>query len=488
MSEDSPLFSLALSASFTALAIATRYAGIAILFTGIILILMKRSLKINYTLRYTALYCSVSLIPVGIWMVRNWLSSGTFRQFPSYHSSLIDYLKHFSNSFISLTLSLDLGIDWFIYLLVTITCLIIWRITQRRKNPKTKSNSALSTLDSQSYGLTFRLFGLFSLISIVILIFASPNLGEAYQLPDRHLLSIYVSVIIMALVLLDLLLHRLAGSRRLLKLILACFISTGILGSISLSVRFTIDRARALATNTQPELFEIYGYSKDMELFSYLRNNPVDGQIYTNGSYLLYRFTDLSLEGIIQEDRGLNFCLGWVQELSRLSEPSYIVYLSTKYIGLTDHPTDLERSFNYCDIPKLESHPNIRDYLERIVKTPEGIFYRITRPIGLPGPANFNVKYGPANTLVYTKEECAYADMELYFFLHIVPVDISDLPSHRIILEFDNLDFHFHDHGIIRDSKCIATIELPNYDISKIRTGQKTESGGRLWETELPHR
>lgn len=492
-SEDSPPFSLVLSAGFTALAIVTRYVGVEILFTGIILVLMKRGLKINYKLIYTALYGSISLIPLGIWMIRNWFfssseefsSAGAFSQFDSYQSSLIDYLKHFGNLFVSSTLPLYSWVDWFIYIFVTVTCLIIWRITQRRKDPKDKSDLAnFSTPDSQGYGLSFRLFGLFSLISIVTLILAISKLSEAYQLPDRHLLAIYVSVIIMALVLLDLLLHRLARKQTTVYLILVCFISTGILVNISLSVRLNLDRTGALATNIQPELFEIYGYSKDMELFSYLRNNPIDGQVYTNGSYLLYRFTDLSLEGLIKENRGLDSCLRWIQELSRLSEP-YIVYLATEYIDLTDHPTDLERSFNYCNIPKIESDPNITGYLERTVETPEGTVYQVTRPPGLPGPANFDVKYGPVNTLVYTKEECTHDDTELHFFLHIIPVDVNALPAD---VRFDNLDFHFDDHGIVRNSNCIATIELPHYDISKIRTGQKTDSGGKLWETELPSR
>ena len=483
-SEDSPLLPLALSAGFTALVIATRYAGMAVLIAGITLIILKRNLKISYKLKCAAIYSGISLAIWGVWMIKNWLSSGSFIQTNRYQSSLLDYLNHFSNLFVSRTLSLDPGVDWFIYLFLTVTCLILWRIAQIKRASKTKMDLIFFTSDSHNYGLSFRLFGLFSLIYIVILILASPGLDEAYQLSDRHLLPVYVSVLIMALVLLDLLLHRLVRRQTAVELILVCLILTGIFGSISLSVRLNVDRTRALATNTQPELFEIFGYSKDMELFSYLRNSPINGQIYTNGSYLLYWFTDLSLEGTIQDDRGLNFCLGWIQELSRLSEP-YIVYLSTEYIDLTDHPTELEGAFNYCNIPEIEFNPNIQGYLERIAETPEGTVYRVTRPPGLPGPANFDVRYGPANTLTYTKEECTHDDTELSFFLHIIPVDVSALPADA---RFDNMDFSFDDHGIIRNNNCTATIELPHYDISKIRTGQKTYSGGKLWETELPSR
>ena len=472
-SEDSPR-SLALSAGFTALAIATRYAGVAILFTGIILILLKRSIKISRRLKYTALYGGISLTPLGIWMIRDSLSQGFFGEFDNYQpqSSLMDYLKHFSNLFVSTTLPLDSWVDWFIYLFVTVTCLIIWRVTQKRKSPKTKTDLIISTRDSQSYGLSFRLFGLFALLSTVILILAISNLNEAYQLKsDRHLLAIYVSVIIMAMVLLDLLLHHLARKQTTIYFILVCLISTGILVSISLSVRLNIDRARALATNTQPEIFEISGYSRDMELFSYLRSNPVDGQIYSNGIRLLYRFTDLHLKNVIPDARvGLNSCIGWIQGLSGLPGSSYIVYL---------------KSINSCNIPEIESNPNVQGYLERIVETPEGTVYRATRPPGLPGPANFDVQYGQGNTLIYTKEGCTRADIEPYFFLHVIPVDSNVISTDSA---FDNLDFHFDDHGTMRNSKCIATIELPHYDISKITTGQKTRFAARLWGTELPSR
>ncbi len=481
--EDSPRFALALSAGFTALAIITRYAGIAVLLTGIIMILVGRNFKIRHKLKYAAFYSSISLFPFGVWMIRNQLTMGTFwGRSTNYQSSLLDYIESFGNLFISDILVLRPGSDWFIYLICTVVCLIIWGTIQKR----TELNQTQVPSDSSKYGLHLSLFGLFALISIWVLLFSASSIGDADSFSERLLIPIYVPVIIVALVLLDLLLRRLARKWTASGLVLVCLISTGILGSISLSLRLNIDvTAQALESNAKPEIFETYGYSHDMEILEYLRNNPVEGQAYSNANHLLFWFTDASLGGYINSDNGHGSCLSWVRRLARLPEPSYIVYFTIPYRPELYSKGWFNISFNFCDIQELESNPSMQNYLERIAETPEGIVYQVTAPLG-PQP-DFNVQIN-ADTLIYTKEQCTSADTEPNFFLHIVPVDMNTLPSHRLQSEFDNLDFGFDDYGKIFNGKCTITVELPHYNISKIRTGQFTDSEGELWETELSTR
>lgn len=85
------------------------------------------------------------------------------------------------------------------------------------------------------------------------------------------------------------------------------------------------------------------------------------------------------------------------------------------------------------------------------------------------------------NILTYVKESCQKEDLRAPFFLHVVPVDIEDLPEPRKEYRFDNLDFFFHDYGVLHEGKCVAVRELPDYLISKIFTGQYID-GVRLWE------
>ena len=87
--------------------------------------------------------------------------------------------------------------------------------------------------------------------------------------------------------------------------------------------------------------------------------------------------------------------------------------------------------------------------------------------------------------LIFAKEPCMRADIEAAFFLHVIPVDNTSLPSYRQEHRFDNLDFRFSDFGTVFDDKCIAFVPLPAYDMSRIRTGQHT-SEKSLWQVEFP--
>ena len=92
------------------------------------------------------------------------------------------------------------------------------------------------------------------------------------------------------------------------------------------------------------------------------------------------------------------------------------------------------------------------------------------------------------NRLIYTREECVAADLSALFFLHLIPVDMNDLPDHRKQYGFDNHDFNFEMHAWRRVEVCVAAVPLPEYDIATIRTGQYVQANGgfdNLWEGEI---
>ena len=96
--------------------------------------------------------------------------------------------------------------------------------------------------------------------------------------------------------------------------------------------------------------------------------------------------------------------------------------------------------------------------------------------------------YLSENTLTYVKEPCAPADTEAQFFLALYPVDGADLPATRQQHGFDNLDFRFGERGVVFGGKCMATVALPEYAVTRISTGQyvPVESGfNNLWEGEI---
>ena len=98
--------------------------------------------------------------------------------------------------------------------------------------------------------------------------------------------------------------------------------------------------------------------------------------------------------------------------------------------------------------------------------------------------SDFDV-YLRGNGLAYVKENCAAGDTDASFFLHIIPVDPADLPGDWREYGFENLDFHFGDHGGRAGDKCVATRGLPGYAIDRIRTGQFVSGEGQLWGVEF---
>lgn len=74
------------------------------------------------------------------------------------------------------------------------------------------------------------------------------------------------------------------------------------------------------------------------------------------------------------------------------------------------------------------------------------------------------------------------------FFLHFTPKDIDELPEKRVQYGFDNYDFDFEkeylDVPFYNKNLICAEIEIPNYAIDSIRTGQFTQKG-KVWEKNI---
>ena len=102
--------------------------------------------------------------------------------------------------------------------------------------------------------------------------------------------------------------------------------------------------------------------------------------------------------------------------------------------------------------------------------------------------SDFNV-YISDDTLIYVKDACSGNDTDAPFFLAAYPVNENDLPAGARQSGFQNLDFRFQKNGVRQsDGRCIATAQLPDYDIARIYTGQyiKRADGSfeHTWEGE----
>ena len=115
--------------------------------------------------------------------------------------------------------------------------------------------------------------------------------------------------------------------------------------------------------------------------------------------------------------------------------------------------------------------------------TPEDIFQTMDNTKRIIDGAFSVYLYSAKRQIVYVRQPCADEDTAARFFLHVVPVDIGDLPDHRKLSGFENLDFGFHAHGDMTDGQCKIRRVLPDYPIFAIRTGQYTAEG-QIWKGE----
>ncbi len=90
-----------------------------------------------------------------------------------------------------------------------------------------------------------------------------------------------------------------------------------------------------------------------------------------------------------------------------------------------------------------------------------------------------------SKALIYVKDPCAPDDTRARFFLHVFPDDARDLPADGARRRFDNMDFGFAEYGANLGGVCVATRELPEYEVERIHTGQYVSGEGALWEADV---
>ena len=115
--------------------------------------------------------------------------------------------------------------------------------------------------------------------------------------------------------------------------------------------------------------------------------------------------------------------------------------------------------------------------------------------------SEFDIWFDGRRTLTWIREDCAPEDVAARFFLRISPTDAADLPEEDAACGFADFDFTFAElpppppdpwwrtYAGRLDGKCVARARLPEYDISRIETGQFIDAGGGgrhiLWKGEI---
>ncbi len=195
------------------------------------------------------------------------------------------------------------------------------------------------------------------------------------------------------------------------------------------------------------------------------------------------RLAAVCLYRLLEEEMGL----------PRLSESKLEEALFRYYAAFEGEiPEDLGRG-GQKDRPFLETTAEIREkYLALDTNNPlEDLGKDVAALVAQPNKpiirSVFDV-YRHGNQLLYVKEDCRPADTRARFFLHVIPVDKSDLPKYRRAYSFGTRNFS--QEGLEIDGRrCVVRGRLPSYPIRQIHTGQFVKDAQdnyvHLWEGEF---
>ena len=468
------------AAILTALACTIRFAGFPIVAIVTLMLILKRNTTSRDKIRHIAMYSSISLVPVLIWMLRTYITYGKFagnRTFEPYSLSLaLEFL------YSEVILQGDP-----IWLLLPIVPLVILLASPYISSRASSSSSSSSEPLGFSWHTVFLYFG-FVLMHMLMLFgaFFYEILGYdslRFHIP-RFMLPTYVPLLIGVLLLLD----RVLNHWQIRWLNVSCI--TVLL--LSLVYQMSRNVGSIQASNDLG-----FGYNNrrwaESEALQYVRDAELTGTIFSNYVGPVYVHTDT-----LTEHRFLPCERSELRSTLFDEDSAANVYI----LWLYDSHQTCDRQGSYG----LDDLFDVRE-LEAVALPADGVLFKLNEGVTSAEPYRLHqLKYESAvagellirsvfdvhitdNSINYAKESCSPDDTELPFFLHLIPVKAEDLPSARQSSSFDNLDFHFDDlnvSGLRFDGKCLATIPLPDYDIALVRTGQWIPAENRnLWEAEV---
>ena len=413
---------LLLSAIFAALAAVTRYMGLALILTGIIMLLAHRRPPALTRLKHAAAWGACACAPLAIVLARNQAVSGTLAG--SRHNAsgqpLLDSLAQAVEVF-------RLGVlpaapAWFGYLLLAMAVLAASGIALARVMARTAPDATPvaapdpgpdpgpdaapdpgpdaapdpgpdaapdpgpdatpdaapdSGPDAAQAKPRFgggQSFGLFALLHLgIVVIIASATVTQPVD--ARYLAPIYAPLLIAAALLLDRLLRiETSGKAALVKRALAGFLLAGWLAMVGFdalnNVRLT---AHALESGYR-------GYNaaqwRERETVAHARANPIAGQAFSNEPEALYLYTGASPVGKVPLSSIIHGCEAWLQSIEA---PAYIVWFDERapppglkeILGWPAKPAPAKPK--RCNMREMQPHPA----LEPLADLPDGAVYRV---------------------------------------------------------------------------------------------------------------
>lgn len=460
------------------LAAITRYAGFIGMIAGLMLVLLKSG-PFSAKIKLPILFGIFASIPVTGVLIYNQITAQTLvgnREFAS-GQSIAESIRQIIRVIDQWIIPSEQDLMDFLYIPVFIffSMVIIFTLT----NIKTER------VDFRFFSSTILPFGLFISTYLVMIAVITP-FSAGSTIDSRYLLPVYVPMVLVASFWIDRLIS-IDSINPILKwapmsiIFIGCFIHFGFMVEKNIS-----DTSAALERGYEDGLPNTATWDES-ETISWLEENPLAGIVYSPAFDLVwYRSGTPANEGRYRWS-GRDFG----SLISRIPPDGAHVVLVA---GGRTPQAEYADTFRF--LPGVEVLGEFSD--GGVYRFPAGwrfdeAGYRanvnrylneLTEESGeLVGSGAFDV-YVNGRTLVYVREPCAPAHTEAWFFLHIDPVDPADLPEERQRWGFDGRDFIFDLQATRFDETCLTTVELPDYGIARIRTGQYDDTG-QLWSMEF---
>lgn len=411
LNQEKTMKAFTLSVLFASLATLTRYLGIAIIVTAVILILAKKRLPVHRKVIYSAIYGTLSVTPTAAALVYSRVSVGhyTGRSLFITDLPLPDTLREIGDTMYTWFYSLEPGQftlespSWVAIYLWLIAGIILFNLSVwlyscmwSKQNlvsprmPKPGENHA-----RLSIFLPFIVY-IFVFFMILFLVIPSDVVSHSAYGTHRYLSLIYIPVLISGAFLLERFLDiEFLGRTTLLKYALITLLIFGSVVHINRAVRWNVAMTtRALEPSNRSHAVEYmrngYGYTPSSPIMKYLYSNPLDGEIYTNEAIAIFfaanvpapvkrvprsiekpghpfhlDFTTDPLRETARSD--IEYCPSWVEYIAESVTPDqnkYIVYLTSDSIN----------NYGICPLELL-----LRSgYLALVVEKPDGVVYQVS--------------------------------------------------------------------------------------------------------------
>lgn len=495
---------LILSAVSAALSVLTRHMGISLVISALILLAIRNQ-RLLLKLKYVVIYLTLTIPVIGVYVLRNFLRYErlTERQWASgfSHSYSIDTLISelmgwtFTNIVFdymeTVAKNFDIGSTsiGIVGVLIILIAFLGCGVAHFRRRDR-----FLSKLEKLATPIVF------TLVYSSILYF-SLRISDIGSIVPRYLSPIYIPIIVMIMVISNRA-YRKISSKYILPFI-------GVMG-VWLAVP-------AVANYNTIKQWLDYGYDRnyysskdwiDSETISYLRANPVIGQIHSNEIRAVYAHMR------IPNDAEAYFTvlptylpegpLHWGWSRANNIDLHIIWFYGWKAYQAIPLQYDFESLILSQNLQVLVGNPitpgtlaveprgvKITAVLEDgiILKDSQDLLsFEVLRAAILKDAQLVTVNpvvdiYLDDKRLIYMSTLCDSTDIESPFFLHIHPVNHADRRNRD--LDFNNYDFSFSREGFFWGEGCTVIRNLPDYGIRVIRTGQFTTNEGELWIEEF---